>query len=61
MLEQWITDVRGLAHQVLDAGKPVPGFKLVAKRATRQWADDDQALVAMLNEGIPEMNCSQVR
>jgi hypothetical protein len=32
----------------------VPGFKLVAKRATRQWADDDQALVAMLNEGIPE-------
>jgi hypothetical protein len=54
MLEQWIADVRGLAHQVLDAGKPVPGFKLVAKRATRQWADDDQALVAMLNEGIPE-------
>jgi hypothetical protein len=54
MLEQWITDVRALAHQVLDAGKPVPGFKLVAKRATRQWADDDQALVAMLNEGIPE-------
>ena len=54
MLEQWITDVRALAHQVLDAGKPVPGYKLVAKRATRQWADDDQALVAMLNEGIPE-------
>lgn len=54
MLEQWIADVRGLAHQILDAGKPVPGFKLVAKRATRQWVDDDQALVAMLNEGIPE-------
>lgn len=54
MLEQWIADVRGLAHQILDVGKPVPGYKLVAKRATRQWADDDQALVAMLNEGIPE-------
>lgn len=54
MLEQWIADVRGLAHQVLDAGKPVPGFKLVAKRAIRQWADEDQALVAMMNEGIPE-------
>jgi len=40
MLEQWIADVRGLAHQVLDAGKPVPGFKLVAKRAIRQWADE---------------------
>ena len=54
MLEQWIADVRGLAHQILDAGKPVPGFKLVAKRATRQWDNEDQALVAMLNEGIPE-------
>lgn len=54
MLEQWIADVRSLAHQILEAGKPVPGFKLVAKRATRQWADDDQALVAMLNDGIPE-------
>ena len=40
MLEQWIADVRGLAHQILDAGKPVPGFKLVAKRAIRQWADE---------------------
>jgi len=54
MLEQWITDLRALAHQVLEAGKPVPGYKLVAKRAIRQWGDDDQALVAMLNEGIPE-------
>jgi len=54
MLEQWIADTRALAHQVLEAGKPVPGFKLVAKRAIRQWADDDQALVAMMNEGIPE-------
>ena len=54
MLEQWIADVRGLAHQVLDAGKPVPGFKLVAKRAIRSWVDEDQALVAMMNEGLPE-------
>ena len=43
MLEQWIADVRGLAHQVLDAGKPVPGFKLVAKRAIRQWVDENEA------------------
>jgi len=61
MLEQWIADVRGLAHQILDAGKPVPGFKLVAKRAIRQWADEDQALVAMMNEGIPEEELTQVK
>ena len=61
MLEQWIADVRGLAHQVLDAGKPVPGFKLVAKRAIRSWADEDQALVAMMNEGISEEELTQVK
>jgi hypothetical protein len=53
-LEQWIADLRGLAHQVLEVGKPIPGYKLVAKRATRQWVDEDQALVAMMNEGLPE-------
>ena len=60
-LEQWITDLRALAHQVLEAGKPVPGYKLVAKRAIRQWGDEDQALVAMLNEGIPEDELTTVK
>jgi len=61
MLEQWITDLRALAHQILEAGKPVPGYKLVAKRAIRQWGDEDQALVAMLNEGIPEEELTTVK
>ena len=60
-LEQWITDLRALAHQVLEAGKPVPGYKLVAKRGIRQWSDEDQALVAMLNEGIPEDELTTVK
>jgi hypothetical protein len=54
MLEQWVTDLRALTHTMLDAGAVVPGWKLVAKRATRQWVDEDSALVAMMNEGIPE-------
>jgi len=43
LLEQWITDLRALAHQMLEADKPVPGWKLVNKRAMRQWANEDQA------------------
>lgn len=54
MLEQWVTDLRALTHTMLEAGAVVPGWKLVAKRATRQWVDEDTALVAMMNEGIPE-------
>ena len=60
-LEQWITDLRGLAHQVLEVGKPIPGYKLVAKRAMRQWIDDDAALVAMMNEGLPEEELTTVK
>ena len=43
MLEQWITDLRALAHQMLENDKPVPGWKLVNKRAARQWANEDIA------------------
>jgi hypothetical protein len=53
LLEQWITDLRALAHQMLEADKPVPGWKLVNKRATRQWANDDQA-ADVLAKVIPE-------
>lgn len=48
VLEQWITDLRALAFQILEAGKPVPGYKLVAKRATRQWVNEDTAKAALL-------------
>ncbi len=40
MLEQWITDLRALALQILDSGASVPGYKLVNKRGTRQWTDE---------------------
>jgi CRISPR/Cas system-associated exonuclease Cas4 (RecB family) len=50
LLEQWITDLRALAHQVLESGKEVPGWKLVAKRATRQWVDEEQAAIALAQD-----------
>jgi hypothetical protein len=40
MLEDWIKDLRALAHQILDSGASVPGYKLVNKRGTRQWTDE---------------------
>ena len=53
LLELWLKDIRALAHQVLDKGGKVPGYKLVAKRATRQWVDEaavKQSLLAVLDE-----------
>ena len=40
-LESWIDSVRVLAYDMLENNVKVPGYKLVAKRGTRQWVNDD--------------------
>jgi len=53
LLEDWIKDLRALAHQMLDSGTSVPGYKLVAKRGIRQWVDEAKAANALLELGVP--------
>jgi hypothetical protein len=52
MLEDWIKDLRALAHQILDSGAPVPGYKLVAKRGTRQWTDEKDVVHWLDGKGL---------
>jgi hypothetical protein len=52
MIESWIKDLRDLAVQLLEKSMPVPGYKLVAKRGTRQWVSDDEAAVVLGVAGI---------
>ena len=37
---------------MLEAEVAVPGFKLVAKRAIRQWANEHEAAIALSTKGI---------
>jgi len=53
LLEGWIKDLRSLATQMLEKDVPVPGFKLVPKRATRQWVDEATAY-EWLTQNFPE-------
>lgn len=46
-LEDWASDVRKLTQKALEAGVPVPGWKLVNKRAQRSWADEKAAHAAL--------------
>ena len=46
-LEPWVREVKKFAHEMLEAGAEVPGWKLVAKRAVRSWADEEQALARL--------------
>lgn len=54
LLEQWISDLRALAFEMLNAGATVPGYKLVAKKGRRQWVDEFDARGALLALGVDE-------
>jgi len=47
VLEGWIEDLRSLSQRMLEGAIPVPGWKLVAKRASRKWVDESKAVLDM--------------
>ena len=52
LVEDWIKQLREMAFAMLENDKPVTGYKLVAKRGTRQWIDEKQASKALLDMNI---------
>lgn len=50
-MEEWCRSVTALAHQELEKGRPVTGWKLVQKRATRAWTDEAQAALVFRSLG----------
>lgn len=41
---KWGQDVKDMAHAALESGATIPGYKIVNKRATRRWADEEKAI-----------------
>ena len=52
MIEAFLKDLQQLAHGLMEEGKAIPGWKLVNKRATRQWTDTDKAVAFMTQIGV---------
>jgi len=42
-VEEWVREVRKFAHEQAEQGVQINGWKLVQKRATRQWVSDIMA------------------
>jgi hypothetical protein len=61
MLEDYIKNLRALAFEMLENGQPVPGFKLVAKRGTRQWANENEVDAWVDVNGIDDAYESKLR
>jgi hypothetical protein len=51
IVEEWVKSLRAHAYATLERGGTVPGFKLVAKRATRKWVNEQDAIAVLENSG----------
>ena len=58
-IEDFLAQCRALAHQMLENDVPVPGYKLVAKRATRHWADPTTAQDALIGLGLSKTDVTK--
>ena len=52
MLESFLKDLQQLAHDIMEVGQKVPGWKLVNKRATRRWIDEIKAVAFLTQAGV---------
>lgn len=61
VLEDWIKSARELAEQMLNASVPVPGYKIVNKRANRSWASEGIAKATLMGMGIPSKDLVETK
>lgn len=61
LIEEYLAEVRSLAMTLLENGERVPGFKLVQKRATRQWVNPAEAQAALSRLGLDETELTETK
>jgi len=54
-VEAWAKQVRQVAYNEMVKGRPINGYKLVQRRATRKWDNEEAACAALLEAGINEV------
>lgn len=52
ILEGWIKNTREFAYEEAEKGHDIPQWKLVEKRATRKWRDEQAAIDALRARGL---------
>lgn len=55
MIRQWLKSMDEFAYSEAQAGRIPPGWKIVEKRGSRKWRDDKQALTALKQAGLTEV------
>lgn len=53
-LKDWYEDLCSYAQQAIEAGRTIPGYKLVAGKSNREWTDEEKALKTIIAGGYAE-------
>lgn len=54
MIAAHVNGIKEKIRRALEKGMKVEGFKLVAKRQTRKWIDEDDAAMSLAAAGLPD-------
>jgi hypothetical protein len=54
LIEEWISSIRRYANAVLESGRELPGYKLVEKRPTRRWKNEEEMVAWATEEGLDD-------
>lgn len=54
LIEEWIKSLRRHAYTMLESGGAVPGYKLVEKRPTRKFKNEEEVLAWAASEGLDD-------
>lgn len=53
IITDWLKSLKRHAQSILEAGREVPGYKLVKKKANRKWAGKDEDTAVTILEYVP--------
>ena len=60
VIETWLKAVRAYAHEIIEAGDYVPGWKVVSKRGTRKWKDERIVKQRLASEGLKNFTTEEL-
>lgn len=55
-MKAWLNKAEAFGASLLHAGKPFPGFKLVAGRSNRTWTDDEEVIRVCVENGYAKLS-----
>lgn len=61
LVEAWFNSIRSYVRARIESGEEMTGWKLVDKRATRKWVNEDQAVEWATEKGVSEPYQKQVK